>query len=68
MMLSISAVLGAIIDLWMRTGKSESMLTLGAANLFAAGLLLLVAGTALVTRQPDGQNQRARRKAGQGAL
>ena len=48
MMLSISAVLGAIIDLWMRTGKSESMLTLGAANLFAAGLLLLVAGTALV--------------------
>ena len=48
MMLAISAVLGAIIYLWMRMGKSESMWSLAAANLFAAGLLLLMAGTALV--------------------
>lgn len=48
MMLAVSAALGAIIYLWMRTGKSESMATLGAANLVACGLLLATLGGAFL--------------------
>ena len=48
MMLAISAVLGAIIYLWMRTGKSESMWSLAAANLAVAGLALFLVGSALL--------------------
>lgn len=48
MMLAVSAALGAIIYLWMRTGKSESMATLGAANLVVCGLLLAALGGAFL--------------------
>lgn len=48
MMLAISVVVGAIIYLWMRTGKAESMITLGAANLVVCGLALAVGGSLLL--------------------
>lgn len=48
MMLAISAVIGAIIFLWLRTEKVESIATLGAANLALCALLLAVLGSALL--------------------
>lgn len=48
MMLAISAAVGGIIYLWMRTGKRESMWLIGAVNLLACGLLLTGVGSALL--------------------
>lgn len=48
MMLAISAVIGAIIFLWLRTKKVESIATLGAANLALCAVLLAVLGSALL--------------------